>query len=81
MTSDDLIVRRGPQVAQSPKGVLSARELEVAELLAKPYKVIAYELGEISPETVKKHVQSIVRKTGASSRIEAALILERRRAA
>lgn len=56
---------------------LTPREQQVGALLAKPYKLIAYELG-ISVRTVEVHVEHILEKLGASTRTEAALMLARR---
>jgi DNA-binding NarL/FixJ family response regulator len=51
---------------------ISAREVEVLELLSEGYanKVIARRLG-ISPNTVKTHVTSLFQKLEASNRTEA----------
>lgn len=56
---------------------LTARERDVVQQLrrGKPNKIIAYELG-ISISTVKVHVRNIMRKTGATNRVEAALLPE-----
>lgn len=56
---------------------LSARELQVIDGLAEgwPNKLIARRLG-ITDATVKVHVKSILRKTGASNRTEAALLAQ-----
>jgi two-component system nitrate/nitrite response regulator NarL len=53
---------------------LTQRECEVVRKLrlGKPNKIIAYELG-ISISTVKVHLRNIMRKTGATNRVEAAL--------
>lgn len=53
---------------------LTDREQDVVRQLrlGKPNKIIAYELG-ISISTVKVHVRNIMRKTGATNRVEAAL--------
>jgi DNA-binding NarL/FixJ family response regulator len=77
----------GLQKASATAGVahylttLSSRELEVLELVAqsRANKEIAEQLG-LSEFTVKRHVQNILRKTGARSRWEAsALYLAQRR--
>jgi len=54
--------------------LLTKREAEVVQKLrlGKPNKIIAYELG-ISISTVKVHLRNIMRKTGATNRVEAAL--------
>jgi DNA-binding NarL/FixJ family response regulator len=54
---------------------LTCRETEVVEKLrmGKPNKIIAYELG-ISISTVKVHLRNIMRKTGATNRVEAVLM-------
>ena len=56
----------------SPGALLTARELEVLQLMARglPNKTIAARLG-ISQHTVKFHVAAILSKLGASSRTEA----------
>lgn len=53
---------------------LTQREADVVQQLrmGKPNKIIAYELG-ISISTVKVHLRNIMRKTGATNRVEAAL--------
>lgn len=58
-----------------PEVDLTDREQEVVRQLrlGKPNKIIAYELG-ISISTVKVHVRNIMRKTGATNRVEAALL-------
>lgn len=69
-----------PVVAAAPAGErLSARELEVLELLADglPNKAIARRL-HISEHTVKFHIGSIMAKLGASSRTEAVTRAARR---
>lgn len=68
--------RAGPEDPQGmPDTVLTCRETEVVEKLrmGKPNKIIAYELG-ISISTVKVHLRNIMRKTGASNRVEAVLL-------
>jgi non-specific serine/threonine protein kinase len=60
-------------------GPLTARELEVAELVAKGLsnKDVA-ELLVISPRTAQGHVENILRKLGLTSRTQvAAWVLER----
>lgn len=54
--------------------LLTKREAQVVQKLrlGKPNKIIAYELG-ISISTVKVHLRNIMRKTGATNRVEAAL--------
>jgi len=63
------------QSAVNLLGKLSAAELRVAALLAQAHsnKVVARELG-ISESTVKVHVKSILRKTGARNRTDVALL-------
>lgn len=58
---------------------LSGRELEVLRHLAagRSSRAMAAEL-RVSPETVRTHVQSIRRKLGASSRLEAVAVALRR---
>jgi DNA-binding NarL/FixJ family response regulator len=62
----------GPETAEAG---LTSREAEVVEKLrmGKPNKIIAYELG-ISISTVKVHLRNIMRKTGATNRVEAVLL-------
>lgn len=57
----------------------SARELEVVQLIADGLtsEEIAKQLW-ISPETVKAHVKSVLRKTSAENRTHAVAILMRR---
>ena len=64
---------QGPATAQLVEE-LSARELEVLQLLAEglPNKAIGYQLG-ISEHTVKFHVNAILGKLGVQSRTEAAV--------
>ncbi|WP_442640606.1 helix-turn-helix transcriptional regulator [Roseicyclus sp.] len=68
-----------PPDPEEPQGVpdtgLTCRETEVVEKLrmGKPNKIIAYELG-ISISTVKVHLRNIMRKTGATNRVEAVLL-------
>lgn len=58
--------------------LLSARELEVASLLARglPTRQIAEQL-VLSPNTVKSHIARILRKLGAANRVDAAARLLR----
>ena len=65
-------VRRGAVVVPGLIEPLSARELEVLELLAtgKPNKAIAEEL-VVTLETVKKHLTHIFDKLGAANRTQA----------
>jgi DNA-binding NarL/FixJ family response regulator len=59
-------------VNQDPDSLLSLREKEVLELLAKGlmYKEIAHQLG-VGTETVKKHLQNIYQKLHVQNKIEA----------
>jgi DNA-binding NarL/FixJ family response regulator len=59
---------------------LTARELEIASLVAGGLsnKEIAARLGR-SEETVKHHLTKVFEKTGVTSRVELALLAERRR--
>jgi two-component system NarL family response regulator len=59
--------------AQSPRPDLSARELQVLELIVQGLanKQIAYAL-EIAEHTVKNHVKNILSKLGAQDRTQAA---------
>src|SRR5262245_57021091 len=63
---------RGVRDGDSDAESLTAREIEVLELLAEglPNKAIAARLG-ISDQTVKFHVSSITGKLGAATRTEA----------
>jgi PAS domain S-box-containing protein len=69
--------------ARSPRarghGVLSAREIEILQLIADGLEneAIAREL-YISPETVKSHVRRILQKLGAHSRTYAVAVALRR---
>jgi DNA-binding NarL/FixJ family response regulator len=67
--------------SRSAEAPLSARQLEVLELLAAglPNAVIARRLF-ISPNTVKFHVAAIYQRLGVSNRVQAAQALERLRA-
>ena len=58
---------------------LSPRELEILQYIAKGYsnKEIAYTLG-ISPQTVKNHLYSILRKLAVNDRTQAAIYALRR---
>ncbi len=60
-------------------GPLTARELEVLQLLAEglPNKIIAAQL-KVSEHTAKFHVASIMTKLGAASRTEAVTLAARR---
>jgi len=62
----------GEGAAEAPVEQLTARELQVLQLLARglPNKQIALQLG-ISEHTVKFHVSSIYARLGVSSRTEA----------
>jgi DNA-binding CsgD family transcriptional regulator len=70
----ELLAVEGEAVLERPRADLTAREREVLGLLAEgmPNKQIATALG-ISVRTVTVHVSNLLRKTGASSRTEAAL--------
>lgn len=61
-------------VVTAPRGGLSARELDVLQLIARgaSNKEAAQSLG-ISPATVRTHVESIFRKLGCNSRAACAL--------
>lgn len=63
----------------APLESLTARELEVLELLAQglPNKAIAERLG-ISDQTVKFHVGSVTSKLGAANRTDAVRLAVRR---
>lgn len=65
--------------ASADSDLLTARELEVLQLVAEGYpnKSIAHELG-ISEHTAKFHVGSLLGKLGAASRTEAVTIATRR---
>lgn len=62
---------------RSMLGKLSAREVEVVDLLCegRPNKIIGRRLG-IAEATVKAHVKAILRKLEVKNRTEAALILQ-----
>jgi two-component system NarL family response regulator len=59
--------------AQSPRPDLSAREMQVLELIVQGLanKQIAYAL-DIAEHTVKNHVKNILSKLGAQDRTQAA---------
>ena len=61
------------EVAESRDGELTARELEVADLVAKGQgnRDIADRLF-LSPRTVEKHVEHVMNKLGVNSRAEIA---------
>ena len=63
-------------IKQTPRTILSKREIEIINLVAKGYsnKVIASSLF-ISDETVKKHLRNIFSKLNVRSRIEALQVL------
>jgi DNA-binding NarL/FixJ family response regulator len=65
--------------AETHEGPLTARELEVLQLLAEglPNKIIAVRL-KVSEHTAKFHVASIMTKLGAASRTEAVTLAARR---
>lgn len=76
-------IRPSPQTAVSAlpqvtarrraRGALSARELEVLQLIAqgRSNKQVAHALG-LSPHTVKRHVANVLTKLGLESRGRAA---------
>ena len=65
---------RPPTGEPRRKGSLTARELEVLQLLkqGKPNKLIAYEL-HLSESTVKVHIRNTMRKIGSTNRTHAAM--------
>lgn len=66
----------GPSAGQTPLDLLSARQLEVLELLAegRPNEEIARRLF-ISVNTVKFHIRGIYEKLGVRNRVEASRLL------
>jgi DNA-binding NarL/FixJ family response regulator len=60
------------------KGTLTAREVEVLQLLkqGKPNKLIAYEL-KLSESTVKVHIRNTMRKVGSTNRTHAAMYADK----
>ena len=60
------------QPAKSAADLISEREMEVLNLVAKgfPYKMIADQLF-LSPDTVKKHMANIFRKLQVTNKVEA----------
>lgn len=76
-----LLVQRVSRLAGAELGHeerLTARELEVADLLELPNKEIARRLS-IQVTTVKNHVHNILEKLGVSRRADAAAVLHGRR--
>lgn len=61
-----------PNAAQPASNIVSEREMEVLNLVAKgfPYKMIADQLF-LSPDTVKKHMANIFRKLQVRNKVEA----------
>lgn len=74
-----LPVMSAPERLTGPEEPLTARELEVLQLLAQglPNKIIATRL-HITEHTAKFHVSSILMKLGAASRTEAVTTAARR---
>ena len=74
-----LPVMSAPEPLTGPEEPLTARELEVLQLLAQglPNKIIASRL-HITEHTAKFHVSSILMKLGAASRTEAVTTAARR---
>jgi DNA-binding NarL/FixJ family response regulator len=72
------VAAKVPNAAE--KGQLTLREAEVLDLVVDglPYKLIAQRLS-IQPQTVKNHMQKILRKLDARGRAEAAARAKRRR--
>jgi DNA-binding NarL/FixJ family response regulator len=66
------------QEDKADKGNLTSRELDVLRLLveAQTNAEIAFNLG-ISEKTVEKHLESIFKKLGVASRVEAAVLAVR----
>jgi DNA-binding NarL/FixJ family response regulator len=60
------------------KGTLTAREVEVLQLLkrGKPNKLIAFEL-KLSESTVKVHIRNTMRKVGSTNRTHAAMYADK----
>jgi predicted ATPase/DNA-binding CsgD family transcriptional regulator len=69
----DVLVARGPAARARPSGI-TRREREVVAILASGLtnRGIAARLG-ISPETVHKHVSSLLAKSGCTNRVELTL--------
>lgn len=81
--SPQMITHLVPRLRQRNKGVgsdLTSREIEVLELLAEgcATRDIAERL-VLSVHTVRSHVQSVISKLGASSKLEAVMIALRER--
>ncbi len=69
-----------PTQAEPTGGTLTRRELEILRMIATGVstKATADKL-HVSPATVRNHVQNILGKLGAHSRLEAVAIATRRR--
>lgn len=79
--SPDMLVLLLPRLARTSRGVgsdLTARELEVLQLLGDGASKddIADRLF-VSPNTVRNHIQSVLSKLGAHSRLEAVAVASR----
>jgi DNA-binding NarL/FixJ family response regulator len=68
-------VHEGDEVRRSALARLTRRETEVLALLGRGARAaqIARQLG-VSPATVRNHVQSILKKLGVHSQLEAVLL-------
>lgn len=67
-------IRSGPKNQQDAEELLSARQIEILQLLAEGHKnqAVASLLG-LSPKTVRNHIANIYGKIGVSSRVDAVL--------
>ena len=72
------LLQSGPAAQATPEQVLTAREQDVLALVAQGQtnKAIARVL-EISPATVKVHVERIISKLGVADRTQAAVVAVR----
>ena len=78
--SVDLVLRelRSAEPGRAADIVLTGRERQVVELIAEGLNPVAIARAlAISPHTVREHVKALLRKTGATSQIEALATVRR----